>query len=129
MKLPPNEEAKGEGDCQVGGPWIPCVKIEKERNRVVLNPFAREPSDFYEKDFDKKFNVQKLIMAHLQNMILVTNLPQMSSQTKEIAHQLKDLFQISSLNINEILMPLQTPPSTSSSDPSDSEESKRFCFI
>lgn len=30
------------------GPWVPCVKISKERNKVILNPFAREPSDFYE---------------------------------------------------------------------------------
>jgi hypothetical protein len=38
------------------GPWIPCVKLGKEKNKIILNPFAREPSDFYEKDFDKKFN-------------------------------------------------------------------------
>ena len=32
----------------VGGPWIPCVKLGQEGNCVSLNPFAREPSSFYE---------------------------------------------------------------------------------
>lgn len=62
-----------------GGPWIPCVKISAEKNKLILNPFAREPSDFYEKDFDKKFTLRKYIMPHLHNMICVTKLPQMTS--------------------------------------------------
>lgn len=31
-----------------GGPWIPCVRISKEGNTVQLNPFAKEPAQFYE---------------------------------------------------------------------------------
>lgn len=53
------------------GPWIPCVKIATERNKIILNPFAREPSDFYEKDFDKKLTLKKFLMPHLYNMICV----------------------------------------------------------
>ena len=30
-----------------------------------MNPFAREPSDFYEKDFDKRFSAKKYLMPHL----------------------------------------------------------------
>lgn len=75
IKLPINA---GDQGTTMGGPWIPCVKIDKEWNKVVLNPFAKEPSDFYEKDFDKKFTIHKLVMPFLYNMILVTNLPVMS---------------------------------------------------
>ena len=75
IKLPPNNE----NGPTFGGPWIPCVKLDKERNKVILNPFAREPTDFYEKDFDKKFNLAKYIMPFLNNMILVTNLPSISN--------------------------------------------------
>ena len=57
-----------------GGPWIPCVKISTEKNKLILNPYAREPSDFYEKDFDKKFTLNKFVMPHLHNMICVTRL-------------------------------------------------------
>ena len=32
----------------VGGPWVPCVKIGMENNCVSLNPFAREPTTFFE---------------------------------------------------------------------------------
>lgn len=68
-----------DGNC---GPWIPCVKLSVERNKIILNPFAREPSDFYEKDFDKKFTLKKYIMPHLYNMICVTKLPTLNSQLK-----------------------------------------------
>jgi len=57
------------------GPYIPCVKISTEKNKLILNPFAREPSDFYEKEFDKRFTVRKFVLPHLHNMICVTNLP------------------------------------------------------
>lgn len=76
------------------GLWIPCVKIEKEKNKIYLNPFAREPTDFYEKDFDKKLNLKKYILPYLQNMVCVTRLPQMSLVNKEAFSQLRDLFSI-----------------------------------
>jgi hypothetical protein len=57
------------------GPYIPCVKISTEKNKLILNPFAREPSDFYEKEFDKRFTVRKFVLPHLHNMICVTKLP------------------------------------------------------
>lgn len=64
------------------GPWVPCVKISVEKNKIILNPFAREPSDFYEKDFDKKFTLSKYLMPHLYNMICVAKLPKIDNQTK-----------------------------------------------
>jgi hypothetical protein len=70
MKLPLNDTSDNSG---LSGPWIPCVKLSKEMNKVVLNPFAREPSDFYEKDFDKKFTITKYVMPYLYNMILIQN--------------------------------------------------------
>lgn len=72
------------------------MKIDKERNKLILNPFAREPSDFYEKDFDKKFNLSKYVLPHLYNMICVTKLPKMSSNTKEAGLQLKEHLKLSS---------------------------------
>lgn len=36
-----------------GGPWIPCVRISKEGNCVQLNPFAKEPANFYEFNEDR----------------------------------------------------------------------------
>jgi hypothetical protein len=27
------------------GPWTPSIKISKEKNKIILNPFAREPQD------------------------------------------------------------------------------------
>ena len=65
------------------GYWVPCVKISVERNKIILNPFAREPSDFYEKDFDKKFTLKKYIMPHLDNLIFVSKLQEIDS-TKSI---------------------------------------------
>lgn len=59
----------------MGGPWIPCVKLDKEKNKIILNPFAKEPSDFYEKDFDKKFTLNKFITPHLFLMVCIKNLP------------------------------------------------------
>jgi len=67
----PNKNLKLAG----GGPWVPCVKISTEGNKVVLNPFAREPSDFYEKEFDKKLTMKKLVMPYLTNLICVSELP------------------------------------------------------
>ena len=72
-----------------GGPWTPCIKISVEKNKVVLNPFAREPSDFYEKDFDKKFNLKKYLMPHLFNMVCVTNLPAIEND-KQASQYLKE---------------------------------------
>ena len=54
-----------------GGPWVPCVKISTEKNKLILNPFAREPSDFYEKEYDKKVTLRKLLMPQLANMVCI----------------------------------------------------------
>jgi hypothetical protein len=86
-----------------GGPWIPCVKITQEKNRLVLNPFAKEPSDFYEKDFDKRFTLRKWLMPHLHNMVCVTNMPSTSSQASA-AKQFKEM-KLSLSDIRKILFP------------------------
>jgi hypothetical protein len=64
--------------------------VDKERNKVILNPYAREPSDYYEKDFDKKFSLNKIVMPHLYNTICVIGIPKYSSSTKEACKQLKE---------------------------------------
>ena len=28
-----------------GGPFIPCVKMSMERNKIIINPFAKIPED------------------------------------------------------------------------------------
>lgn len=61
------------------GPWIPCVMIGKEKNKIILNPYAKEPSDFYEKDFDKVFNQNKYLLPFLTNMICIANLPKVNN--------------------------------------------------
>lgn len=68
----------------MAGPWIPCVKISGDKNKIILNPFAKEPSDFYEKDFDKKFNLKKYIMPQLHNMICITNIPKLDDKQGKI---------------------------------------------
>lgn len=68
LKLPKTEE----GLCS--GPWIPCVKISGDRNKIILNPFAKEPSDFYEKEFDKKLTLKNYAMPLLHNMICIVKM-------------------------------------------------------
>lgn len=51
--------------------WIPCVKISQEKNKLILNPYAKEPSDFHEREFDRIFTLKKYIMPHLQNMLCI----------------------------------------------------------
>ena len=53
--------------------------ISKEKNKIILNPYAKEPSDFYEKDFDKSFNQNKFLLPFLTNMICIANLPNMNT--------------------------------------------------
>lgn len=99
------------------GPWVPCVKITQEKNRLILNPFAREPSDFYEKDFDKRFTLRKYLMPHLHNMVCITP----SKEAKETAPSLKE-FKLSASEIGKILLP--KIPSTE-----QPVKGQNFCFL
>lgn len=58
-----------------GGPWVPCVRISKEGNSVSLNPFAKEPTNFYEFHRDRFNQIDSLLMPLLQNSICVAKLP------------------------------------------------------
>jgi hypothetical protein len=89
-----------------GGPWIPCVKITQEKNKLVLNPFAREPSDFYEKDFDKKFTLRKWLMPHLHNVVCVANMA--PSQTQEETIKQFKSMKLSMSDIRRILFSHKT---------------------
>jgi len=84
------------------GPWVPCVKITQEKNKLILNPFAKEPSDFYEKDFDKRFTLRKWVLPHLHNMVCIT--PSKKEEGKEKAPTLKE-FKLSVSEISKILLP------------------------
>jgi hypothetical protein len=71
-----------------------------------LNPFAREPSDFYERDFDKKFTLRKWLMPHLFNMVCVTGLA-ISQSADQAGKQLKDL-KLSQTDIKKCILSLPT---------------------
>ena len=89
-----------------GGPWVPCVRISQEGNCVSLNPFAKEPANFYEFHRDRNMQVDSLLMPILQNSICVANLPQIQASTvEESVNVLTQLFAHSSANISQIHMP------------------------
>jgi hypothetical protein len=74
-----------------------------EKNKLILNPFAREPSDFYEKDFDKRFTLKKYLLPHLHNMICLTRLPDPTSSASSPSPNLKD-FKLSSSDLSKLLI-------------------------
>jgi len=50
---------------------VPCVVIDKERNKIILNPYARDPSDLFERDFDKATSPAKYYLPLLNNLVVV----------------------------------------------------------
>jgi hypothetical protein len=75
------------------GPWVPCVKIGTENNCVSLNPFAKEPSSFYEFKRARHNRLEPFLMPLLQNSICVANLPEVETTTEEeTAKVLNQLF-------------------------------------
>lgn len=71
--------------ADAGSVWIPCVKISQEKNKLILNPFAKEPSDFHEREFDRIFTLKKYIMPHLHNMLCITKKETTESDAPELA--------------------------------------------
>jgi hypothetical protein len=59
----------------VAGPWVPCVKIGKERNCLTLNPFAQMPPNFIESQLDMNCRLDTILMPLLTNFLCVTGLP------------------------------------------------------
>eukprot|EP00347_Sterkiella_histriomuscorum_P007708 403347869 len=104
------------------GPWIPCVKISGDKNKIILNPFAKEPSDFYEKDFDKKFSLKKFIMPQLHNMICITKLPQVEESAGKIVQKLSEHLKFNQQEIQKVLMLYDIQDS-------QGDENSRFCFL
>lgn len=70
------DQQKEEG-IKLGGAWVPCVHLRGEKTSVSLNPFAREPSQFYEFYRERHNQIETFYMPLLQNSILVANLPPM----------------------------------------------------
>lgn len=64
MKLPKHEDFP----C---GPWVPCVIMEKERNKVALNPHARVPVDFFQGEKAKVLSDSDFHLPQFHNTILV----------------------------------------------------------
>jgi hypothetical protein len=99
------------------GPWIPCVKITQEKNKLILNPFAREPSDFFEKEFDRIFTLKKYVMPHLNNMVCICK----SSSSEVISADnpeqratkfltlIKEICKVTTSDIKQVLMPISFP--------------------
>lgn len=69
-----------------------------------------EPSDFYERDFDKKFTLRKWIMPHLYNMVCLANFS-FSQNADQVSKQFKDM-KLSQNDVKKILLPtLDAEPS------------------
>ena len=67
-------------DHTPGQQWIPAVKIRRNRNKVILNPFPYIPSDFSDHNSERVMTYTKLIIPHLFNTICVTGLPKVSTE-------------------------------------------------
>jgi hypothetical protein len=65
----------------IGGPWVPCIKISMEGNTVSMNPFASEPSSFYEFYRERHTKIEAVLMPLIQNTICVSNLPELKAGT------------------------------------------------
>lgn len=112
---------------EAGITWTPCVKISQEKNKIILNPFAREPSDFHEREFDRIFTLRKYIMPHLFNFVCITRKEATDSDlepeqaTTKFLQQIKEACKLSSTDLSIVLLPTFFR--------SDSGTSKQFCFL
>lgn len=80
------------------------------------------PSDFYERDFDKKFTLLKWLMPHLHNMVCLANFS-FSKNADQVSKQFKDL-KLSQSDVKKILF------SNLPTEPSDSNPKKdSFVFL
>lgn len=78
----------------IGGPWVPCVKIGKERNCLTLNPYANPPSVFAEAALDRGCRLDTILMPLLTNFLCVTGLPQIEAKSQsETLKILNQIFQ------------------------------------
>ena len=92
-------------DHQPGQQWIPSIKIARERNRAILNPFPYIPEDFSTTSRNiRSFNFSKLLIPHLFNTICVTGLPKISTESKQAVDQLKNLLHLSNNQLSKITM-------------------------
>lgn len=90
----------------VGGPWVPCVKIGKERNCLTLNPFANAPTHFGEANQDRGCQLDTILMPLLTNFVCVTGLPSIEAKSQsETLKILNQIFQHSNNQISDIHMP------------------------
>lgn len=64
VKLPRHED-------YLNGPWVPCVVMEKERNKVALNPLSRVPSDCFHIRRLKQIKASDYYQPQFHNTILV----------------------------------------------------------
>ena len=87
-----------------GQQWIPSIKIGRERNRAILNPFPYVPTDFTEDRSERNFYYSKLLIPHLFNTICVTGLPKVSTESKQAVDELKNLLHLSNNQLNKITL-------------------------
>jgi hypothetical protein len=91
-------------DHSPGQQWIPAIKIGRERNKAILNPFPYMPADFTEDQSERLFDISKLLIPHLFNTICVTGLPRVSTESKAAVDQLKNLLHLSNNQLNKITL-------------------------
>jgi len=87
-----------------GQQWIPAIKISRERNHAILNPFPYIPLDFTEDASDRNFEYSKLLIPHLFNTICVTGLPRMSAESSVAVDQLKKFLHLSNNQLSKITL-------------------------
>lgn len=87
-----------------GQQWIPSIKIGRERNKAILNPYPYIPLDFIESVSERNFDFSKLLIPHLFNTICVTGLPKVSTESKQAVDQLKNLLHLSNNQLSKITL-------------------------
>ena len=87
-----------------GQQWIPSIKIGRERNKAILNPYPYIPLDFIESSSERNFDFSKLLIPHLFNTICVTGLPKVSTESKQAVDQLKNLLHLSNNQLSKITL-------------------------
>jgi hypothetical protein len=68
-------EKAGKKSAGPGQQWIPAIKIGREGNQAILNPFPYAPFDFSDDLSDRHFDKLKMLIPHLMDTVCVSKFP------------------------------------------------------
>lgn len=68
-------EKAGKKSAGPGQQWIPAIKIGREGNQAILNPFPYAPLDFSDDLSDRHFDKLKMLLPHLASTVCVSKFP------------------------------------------------------